>query len=99
MVRANRYALAAAQHGKAAAEVPDLSGNWNIAPGGPSFDPADPTGAKVAEAPEEGDAVLTHTFDLEEVAHLRDNWFVFRDRRPDLYGALTSLDGGAGAER
>ena len=55
---------------------------------------ADATGAKIAEASEEGDAVLTHTFDLEEIAQLRDNWFVFRDRRPDLYGPLTSLDGG-----
>jgi N-carbamoylputrescine amidase len=54
---------------------------------------ADPMGAKVAEAPEEGDAVLTAAFDLEQTAALRDNWFVFRDRRPDLYGALTSLDG------
>jgi N-carbamoylputrescine amidase len=53
----------------------------------------DAMGAKVAEAREEGDAVLTATFDLEETAALRDNWFVFRDRRPDLYGALTSLDG------
>jgi N-carbamoylputrescine amidase len=53
----------------------------------------DAMGAKVAEAPEEGDAVLTATFDLEQTAALRDNWFVFRDRRPDLYGALTSLDG------
>jgi N-carbamoylputrescine amidase len=54
---------------------------------------ADATGAKVAEASEEGDAVLTHTFDLEEIAQLRDNWFVFRDRRPDLYSRLTTLDG------
>jgi len=54
---------------------------------------ADATGAKVAEAAEEGDAVLTHTFDLEEIAQLRDNWFVFRDRRPDLYSRLTTLDG------
>jgi N-carbamoylputrescine amidase len=54
---------------------------------------ADAMGAKVAEAPEEGDVVLTHSFDLEAVAQLRDNWFVFRDRRPDLYGPLTSLDG------
>ena len=37
-----------------------------------------------------------HTFDLEEVAQLRDNWFVFRDRRPDLYGAIGSLDGALG---
>jgi len=54
---------------------------------------ADATGAKVAEAPEEGDAVLTATFDLNATAELRDNWFVFRDRRPDLYGPLASLDG------
>ena len=53
----------------------------------------DAMGAKVAEAPQEGDAILTATFDLEETAALRDNWFVFRDRRPDLYGGLTSLDG------
>jgi len=54
---------------------------------------ADPMGAKVAEAPEEGDAVLVQTFDLEATRELRDNWFVFRDRRPDLYGTLASLDG------
>lgn len=54
---------------------------------------ADSTGAKVAEAPEEGDAVLTATFDLEALAQQRNNWFVFRDRRPDLYGNLVSLDG------
>ncbi len=54
---------------------------------------ADPMGAKVAEAPEEGEAVLVHRFDLDTIAQLRDNWFVFRDRRPDLYGALASLDG------
>ena len=53
----------------------------------------DALGAKVAEAPQEGDAVLTATFDLEQTARLRDNWFVFRDRRPDLYGALVTLDG------
>jgi N-carbamoylputrescine amidase len=52
---------------------------------------ADGMGAKVAEAPEEGDAVLVQKFDLEATRELRDNWFVFRDRRPDLYGVLTSL--------
>jgi N-carbamoylputrescine amidase len=54
---------------------------------------ADATGAKVAEAPEEGDAILTATFDLAALAQLRNNWFVFRDRRPELYGPLLSLDG------
>lgn len=55
----------------------------------------DATGAKLAEAGEEGEAVLVQRFDLTELAALRRNWFVFRDRRPELYGALTSFDGGA----
>jgi N-carbamoylputrescine amidase len=54
---------------------------------------ADSMGAKVAEAPEEGDAVLTASFDLAELADIRNNWFVFRDRRPDLYGVLSTHGG------
>jgi N-carbamoylputrescine amidase len=56
---------------------------------------ADSTGAKVAEAGEDDEAVLTATFDLAANEELRNNWFVFRDRRPELYRALTSYDGGA----
>jgi N-carbamoylputrescine amidase len=52
---------------------------------------ADSMGAKVAEAPEDGEAVISAKFDLAELAELRNNWFVFRDRRPDLYGALLTL--------
>lgn len=54
---------------------------------------ADAFGAKVEEAGESGDAVLLHRFDLGRTAELRDNWFVFRDRRPDHYGPLLGLDG------
>ncbi len=54
---------------------------------------ADPTGAKVAEADEEGEAVLTATFDLAAIEEQRNNWFVFRDRRPELYRVLTGYDG------
>jgi N-carbamoylputrescine amidase len=54
---------------------------------------ADATGALVAQAPQDADAVLLAQFDLAAIAQLRDNWFVFRDRRPDLYGALLTLDG------
>jgi N-carbamoylputrescine amidase len=54
---------------------------------------ADQLGAKVAEAGEAGDAILLAEFDLAAAAELRDNWFVFRDRRPDLYGPLLTLDG------
>lgn len=55
----------------------------------------DATGAKVAEAGEEGEAVLTARIDLAANEELRNNWFVFRDRRPELYGALTTYDGGS----
>jgi N-carbamoylputrescine amidase len=54
---------------------------------------ADPHGALQAEAGEEEEAVLLASFDLAELAEQRDNWFVFRDRRPDLYGALVTFDG------
>ena len=57
---------------------------------------ADATGAKVAEADDTHEAVLTAKFDLGAIGELRDNWFVFRDRRPDLYGVLTSYDGSVG---
>jgi len=55
---------------------------------------ADPTGAKVAEADRETETVLTASFDLDAVAHQRRSWGVFRDRRPELYGRLATLDGG-----
>ena len=83
LVASNRYGVERS--------LQDPDGLW-IRFHGSSFI-ADPTGAIVAEAREEGDAVLTATFDLGEIEQLRDNWFVFRDRRPDLYGAITTLDG------
>jgi N-carbamoylputrescine amidase len=54
---------------------------------------ASPTGEKVAEAGRDAEAVLTATFDLDEVQRYRQAWGVFRDRRPDLYHPLLSLDG------
>jgi N-carbamoylputrescine amidase len=54
---------------------------------------ADHTGAKVAEANRTDETVLTATFDLEEIRHYREDWGVFRDRRPARYGAIMTLDG------
>lgn len=54
---------------------------------------ADHLGAKVAEAPEDQEAVITATFDLAEIRSYRENWGVFRDRRPDLYGPVRTMDG------
>ena len=55
---------------------------------------AGPTGEiiKKLEDPEEG-GVISATFDLDEVAATRAGWGIFRDRRPDLYGPLLTLDG------
>ena len=53
---------------------------------------ADATGAKVAEAEAE-QGVLTATFDLEAIRAARASWGFFRDRRPELYGPLQTLDG------
>jgi N-carbamoylputrescine amidase len=54
---------------------------------------ADPTGAKVAEADRDHEAILTATFDLEAVRAQRHAWGVFRDRRPELYAPILTLDG------
>ncbi|MBY6186747.1 N-carbamoylputrescine amidase [Marinobacter hydrocarbonoclasticus] len=54
---------------------------------------ADHTGAKVQEANRTESQLLTHTFDLDTVAAYRAEWGLFRDRRPDLYQTLATLDG------
>jgi N-carbamoylputrescine amidase len=54
---------------------------------------ASPTGEKLAEADRAGESVLTASFDLDEIRRYRQAWGVFRDRRPDLYYPLLSLDG------
>ncbi len=54
---------------------------------------ADPAGAKVAEAPRDRQAVIAARFDLEDLRAARAAWGLFRDRRPDLYGPVTTLDG------
>jgi N-carbamoylputrescine amidase len=54
---------------------------------------AGPTGDIVAEAGRTEEAVLTATFDLDAIARQRAAWGLFRDRRPDLYRSLLTLDG------
>ena len=55
---------------------------------------ASPTGAVVARASRDREEVLTASFDLDASLALRRSWGVFRDRRPGLYRALATLDGG-----
>jgi N-carbamoylputrescine amidase len=54
---------------------------------------AGPTGELVAEADGESETVLLASFDLAAIAAARASWGLFRDRRPDLYGPILTLDG------
>lgn len=54
---------------------------------------ADQFGEKVAELNDADQGVALHSFDLDKLEHTRTAWGVFRDRRPNLYGALKTLDG------
>ncbi|MCT8971614.1 N-carbamoylputrescine amidase [Microbaculum marinisediminis] len=54
---------------------------------------ADWMGQKVAEADRSTETVLTATFDLDAIAANRAAWGLFRDRRPEMYDTLLTLDG------
>ena len=54
---------------------------------------ADQFGAKVEELDQAREGVLVHSFDLDQLEHIRSAWGVFRDRRPTLYAPLATLDG------
>jgi N-carbamoylputrescine amidase len=54
---------------------------------------ADNTGALVAEAGRDTEEIIHATFDRSALSTLRSSWGLFRDRRPELYGALLTLDG------
>lgn len=53
----------------------------------------DGTGEILASADRETQTVLTATLDLEALGAARTLWGLFRDRRPELYGPLLTLDG------
>jgi N-carbamoylputrescine amidase len=48
----------------------------------------DHTGLKLAEADRVSETVITATLDLEAARQFRRAWGPFRDRRPELYGAI-----------
>lgn len=52
-----------------------------------------PAGELIATADDKNEAVLIAQFDLEKIKFKRSSWGVFRDRRPDLYKVLLTLDG------
>lgn len=54
---------------------------------------ADYTGELIAELPAEEEGFLLQTLNLAEARKFRAGMGFFRDRRPELYGALLTLDG------
>jgi len=65
---------------------------WTVQYYGSSFI-TDHTGAVIQQADRTTEAILTASFDLNAIREYRRSWGVFRDRRPELYGVLFSLDG------
>jgi len=57
---------------------------------------AGPTGEIVSEIGRAEEGFVTAQFDLDAVAVSRASWGLFRDRRPDLYGTLSTHDGKSG---
>ena len=50
---------------------------------------ADETGVKVEEMDRVSEGFIVHTFDLDKINKKRISWGVFRDRRPDMYAAIS----------
>jgi N-carbamoylputrescine amidase len=57
---------------------------------------SDYQGEKMQEMDRVEEGFRLQTFDFDAIAELRRTWGVFRDRRPELYGALLTLDGTTG---
>jgi N-carbamoylputrescine amidase len=70
----------------------EITGNVSMTFYGSSFI-ADHLGALAATAERESEQVLVQSFDLDVCHAYRQAWGCFRDRRPELYGALLSQDG------
>jgi N-carbamoylputrescine amidase len=48
---------------------------------------------EIAASANDQETILTQSFDLARLRHDRAGWGLFRDRRPDLYTTLMTLDG------
>jgi N-carbamoylputrescine amidase len=48
------------------------------------------TGQIARQMDRTSEGFITASFDLDEIANIRRSWGVFRDRRPEMYGVLTS---------
>jgi N-carbamoylputrescine amidase len=70
----------------------EKSDTWTVTYYGSSFI-ADQTGGIVTQSDRSSEAVITASFDLQKIREYREAWGVFRDRRPELYAPIMTLDG------
>ncbi len=78
---ANGYFIAAIN--RVGTEAP-----WNIGEFYGSSYFCDPRGRIIAQASRDRDEVLTADLDLDMIGEVRKTWQFYRDRRPEMYGAL-----------
>lgn len=52
----------------------------------------DECGNVVESADRKSEAILVHTFDLDECAKRRHEWGIYRDRRPEMYKSILKSD-------
>ena len=85
VMASNRIGFEKGLTGKSAA-------NYDLTFYGSSFI-AGPTGELLEQAGRIEEQILIARFDLDEMQKMRSGWGIFRDRRPELYQTLFSLDG------
>jgi len=70
----------------------EKGGQWTVTYYGSSFI-TDHSGDLLAQADRTHEAIITAQIDLLQIGQYRRAWGVFRDRRPDLYDPLLTMDG------
>ncbi len=65
----------------------ETDGNMTVNFYGSSFI-CDGKGCITEQMPRDGEGVISHTFDLDELEKQRREWGIFRDRRPEMYKTI-----------
>ncbi|MFN8003545.1 MAG: nitrilase-related carbon-nitrogen hydrolase [Acidobacteriota bacterium] len=66
---------------------------WNIGEFFGSSYFCNPDGRILAKGSEDKDELIVADLDLDEIREVRTHWQFYRDRRPEMYGALSQMDG------
>ena len=66
---------------------------WNVGEFFGSSYFCNPDGRILAKGSEDKDELIVADLDLDEIREVRTHWQFYRDRRPEMYGALAGMDG------